>query len=140
MDVSAVQESLARCTVRGGFAARFLALLCECQPVLARALTAGDPAEQRRVTRQGLQLMILYAQGAPMAATLLERLVDDAGADGRGAAGALAIHSDLHPFWVDTLMRVVREFDPGSTPGLEKRWREALAAPLAYLAARHHGG
>jgi len=135
VDVSAVQESLARCTVRGGFAARFLALLGEGHPALARTIATGDPREQRRVLRRGLQMMILYAQGAPMAATLLERSLDDGSAGGMG--NAVAVHPDLHPFWVDTLLRVVREFDPGFSPGLEKRWREVLGAALTHLAARH---
>jgi len=130
VELSEVQESLARCTVRGGFAARFLALLGEGQATLARALAAGDPADQRRVVRRGLQLMLLYAQGAPMAATLLDRIVDG------GGATALAVRPDLHPYLVDTLMRVVREFDPAFSPALEKRWREALGAALAYLATR----
>jgi hypothetical protein len=139
MDVSAVQESLARCTVRGGFTARFLALLAEGDATLARALVGGDPAEQRRVARRGLQLMILYAQGAPMAATLLDRAADEGAAGGSGG-NVLAVHPDLHPYWVDTLMRVVGELDPGFGPALEKRWREVLGAALAYLAARPRGG
>lgn len=133
MDVSAVQESLARCTVRNGFAARFLALLGEGHPPLARALAPGDPAEQRRALRRGLQMMILYAQGAPMAVTALDRIA------GAGPAGAIGVHPDLHPLWVDCLMAAVREFDPAFTPGLEKRWREAVGAALAYLAARPRG-
>lgn len=134
MELSAVQESLARCTVRGGFGARFLALLGEGHAPLARALAAGDPAEQRRVARRVLQLMLLYAQGAPMAATLLDRIVGG-GAGGSGT-NALAVHPDLHPYWLDTLMRVVGEFDPDFSPALEKRWREAVGAALAYLATR----
>jgi hypothetical protein len=80
--------------------------------------------------------MILYAQGAPMAVTALDRI---AGAGAAGAAGAIAVHPDLHPLWVDSLIATVREFDPAFTPGLEKRWREVMGAALTYLAARHRG-
>jgi hypothetical protein len=133
MDVSAVQESLARCTVRGGFAARFLKRLGEGHAPLMRALAAGDPAEQRRVLRRGLQMMILYAQGAPMAVTALDRIAAAA------EASAIAVHPDLQPLWADSLVATVREFDPAFTPGLEKRWREVMGAALTYLAARHRG-
>jgi hypothetical protein len=144
LDVSAVQESLARCTVRGGFAQRFLDLLAAGDPALGRMLAAGDPQEQRRVVHRGLQLMVLHAQGAPMAATALERLagvaVPGGAAAGPDAAGnALGVRPDLHPFWVDSLVAAVREFDPDFTPGLEKRWREVVGPALADLAARHRG-
>jgi len=142
VDVSAVQESLARCTVRGGFAQRFLDLLAAGDPALGRMLAAGDPQEQRRVVHRGLQLMVLQAQGAPMAGTALERLAGLAAPGGAGpnaAGNALGVRPDLHPFWVDSLVAAVREFDPGFTPGLEKRWREVVGPALAALAKRHRG-
>jgi len=133
LDVTPVQESLGRCTVRGGFMACFLERLAASHRDLARAARAADGERQRQVLRRALQMMILYAKGSPMAVTALDRIAHSPEANG------MALRPELYPCWLESLMETVAQFDPAFSPALDKRWREVLGAGLAYLAApRRH--
>ena len=49
----------------------------------------------------------------------------------------LNIHPSLYPYWIDSLIRAVKENDDHWTPELERSWRRVLEAGVAYISSRY---
>lgn len=126
-----LQSSYGR-ALRGGpvieaFYRRFLASHPDIAPMFART----DMGRQRMALRRGLSIAIAHAGGSALVRRPVEHM-----ADVHSRAGHAPVPPHLYPYWVDSLVATLREFDPGFGPALEARWRQALAVVVATFTAR----
>jgi hemoglobin-like flavoprotein len=130
MSVDAVQQSFSRCTLKKGFVDRFYEIFLASHPSLKPMFAHTNFVEQKQLLRKGISMMLLFAQGNPMAKNAMDRLAKSHGPEG------MKIRPELYSYWVDGLMRAVAEFDPQFGPELDKAWREALAAGIGHISGR----
>ncbi len=129
-NVSAVQESFARCTLKKGFIDRFYEVFLASHPSLAPFFKNTDMTDQKGLLRKGISMMILFSQGNAMAVNALDRLGHSHGPKG------MDIPPVLYNYWKDSLMTVVAEYDTQLTDDLAARWHTVLDKGIQHIIAR----
>jgi len=130
-ELESFDDSLARCYARDGFLERFYELFLEASPE-ARAKFAGtDLAQQRRMLKASLVLMMLAAGGKTEGMVHMERIADV------HAKHKYDIPGPLYDVWLDCLIRAVSEFDPEYTPELGATWRRVLQPGIEFMKSRY---
>ncbi|MBI5138010.1 MAG: globin [Nitrospirae bacterium] len=125
--VGAVQESYARCTLKGGFIDRFYDIFLASHPGLAPMFRNTDFKEQKKLLRNGISMVILFSQHNMMAANSLNRIGESHGVRG------MDIRADLYSYWSNSLMQCVREFDTKLTPEVEAAWRKLIDNAVQHI-------
>ena len=130
-DLETFDDSLARCYAQPRFLERFYEIFLEASPE-ARAKFAGtDLAQQRRMLKASLVLMMLSTGGKAEGMTHMERI---------GAVHSKGGHDIpplLYDIWLECLLQAVTEFDKDSSPELLAVWRRVLEPGIAFMKSRH---
>lgn len=120
-DYSDLHQSYGRCNANGPFIERFYDVFLDSHPDVRRAFANTDFDRQRRLLRRTLTSAIMYAAGSGS----VEREIA-AMAEIHSRKGRAPVQPHLYGYWLDSLITVIREFDPECDFQLERRWREAL--------------
>ena len=130
-DLERFDESLSRCYANPGFLERFYQLFLEASPE-ARAKFAGtDMAQQRRMLKASLMLMML-AGGAGTGS--MGHMAHIGAVHGKGGHD---IPAPLYDIWLDCLLQAVREIDPRVDDTLLAVWRRVLEPGIAYMKSHY---
>lgn len=130
MDISAVQESYARCTLKSGFIDRFYEVFLASHPALAPMFANTNMAEQKGLLRKGISMMILFSQGNAMATNALNRIGETHSPRG------MNIPAHMYAYWKNSLMQVVKEFDAKLTPEIEAQWGKVLDHGIQHIVTK----
>ncbi len=106
----------------GAFYLRFLA----ADARVADRFAQTDMARQRSMLRKSFHHMANFYVSTEVS-DYLARIAESHG------PGQLNIPPDLFDLWLDTLLGVVRDFDPAYSMEVELAWRVVLAPGLAYM-------
>ena len=123
------EESYRRCGQDQFFPAFYQRLLAS-HPSIAPRFAKTDFEKQHKLLQHGLGLLLIFAKRENP--TMLDRIAV------RHGPSDLNINPELYPFFVDSLLATVKQFDPQYNAGVEDAWRQALAPGIAFLAARYH--
>jgi len=124
--VQIAEDSYRRCGQDHFFPAFYQRLL-KSHPAIAPKFAKTDFQKQHKLLQHGIGLLLIFAKRQNPA--LLERIA------GRHAPHDLDIGPELYPFFVDSLLATVRQFDPQVNAEVEDAWRQALAPGIAFLIA-----
>jgi hemoglobin-like flavoprotein len=80
-----------------------------------------DFQKQRMALRRGISAAITHASGSSLSKSTTEQM-----AHVHSRKGHAPVRPDLYPYWVDSLVRAVKETDPEVTPELIARWRQGM--------------
>lgn len=128
-----LKNSYGRCLAEGNFLEGFYEIFKASHPDITSMFGKTDFEVHRNALRRGISLSIWYAADSAVSHQLTDRIAGNHTRDGRAP---VPLH--LYPFWVDSLVRAVKEMDPKATPQLLERWREAMSlATEAFVAQRY---
>lgn len=127
-----LQQSYGRCLIRKGFIERFYEIFMDSHPEVAPMFERTDFQKQRLALRRGISVAIFYAAGSAVVKRTSEQM-----ADVHARAGRTPVRPELYPYWIDSLLRAVREFDDQADEALLARWRQAMQAVVAMFSARY---
>lgn len=122
--IQIAEQSLARC-VRDEFFPAFYQKLLRTDPTIPPKFARTDFARQNKLLQHGLGLLLIFAKRQNP--VLLERIAV------RHGDKDVDVRPPLYPFFVESLVATVKEYDPHCTPAVEQAWRDALAPGIAYL-------
>lgn len=125
-------DSLGRCYADSRFLERFYQLFLEASPEARAKFQGTDMAQQRRMLKASLVLMMLAAGTKIEGMVHLERIAAEHGESGH------AIPAPLYDVWLDCLLKAVREFDPDGDEQVLQAWRHVLEPGIAFMKSRYH--
>lgn len=129
--VEVAEASYRRCQSEAFFRAFYVRLLAS-DPRIPPMFAKTDFTKQTRLLQHGIGLLFVFAKrGNPM---LLERMA------ARHSRAEVPVPAELYPFWVDSLVATVREFDARCSPAVEQAWRLAVSPGIAYMISRYEDG
>lgn len=130
-ELESFDDSLARCYAAPKFLERFYELFLEASPEAREKFAGTDLAQQRRMLKASLVLMMLAAGGKTEGMVHMERIASVHG------KGRYDIAAPLYEVWLDCLIKAVSEFDPQYTPELGDTWRRVLRPGIDFMKSRY---
>lgn len=130
-----LQQSFGRCLRNKYLIERFYEVLLASHPAIPVKFARTDMARQRLALRRGISVAILHAAGSPLATRTVEQMADVHGKHGRAP-----VQPQLHALWLESLLTVLAETDPETTPELMQRWRDAMGKVIATFTERYDAG
>lgn len=129
-----LQQSYGRCLRHKQFIERFYEIFMASSPRVTEMFAKTDFQKQRLALRRGISVAIFHAAGSGV----VKRTIDQM-ADVHACRGRAPVPPELYPFWVESLIKVVEEFDPEVGPRLLDRWREGMASVVETFTQRYPG-
>ncbi len=120
LGVEEVKRSLGRSLINGDVFTTFYDFFLRADPRIPQLFENTDWEEQKRLLRQGVNSVISFYDGSQTAKSTMDRIRYTHGRDRKN------IPPDLYDFWVDSMVKAVKEHDDQFTPELEERWKEIL--------------
>lgn len=124
---SVVKVSFGRCCVAPTFFDRFYEIFLNSHPAIKPMFQHTDMSRQKSLLRQGLTMLIMHGEGNRFGTQSLERIAES------HSRKKLNISPDLYPYWMNSLLKVVKECDPEYTPALEAEWKKILKKGTEFL-------
>ena len=119
-DLSDVKVSLGRCLLNQKhekrFLDRFYDVFVDSHPSIRVLFENTDFGKQVKALKHGLNMAILYAEGDSLADDVLDKIKCT-------HAGSLQIPAELFPYWLESIMKTIAEYDEKFSPELDRRWR-----------------
>ena len=116
-----LQQSYGRCLREKNFIERFYDIFMASHPAVAPMFAHTDFQKQRLALRRGISVAIFHAAGSAVVKRTCEQM-----AQVHSRGGRAPVPPELYPFWVDSLVRAVTEFDEEADAALLLRWRKAM--------------
>lgn len=104
---------------------RFLASSPEIKLMFAKT----DLTKQKKLVREGVSFLVMFAAGAHTGKTKIEALAKS------HDRKHLNVRPDMYRLWIDSLMFVVAKYDPKYEPALEGKWRRVLEKGISAMKA-----
>jgi methyl-accepting chemotaxis protein/hemoglobin-like flavoprotein len=124
----AVTTSFGRCSLNPKFLDRFYDIFLKSHPAIAPMFKHTDFARQKSLLKQGLTMMLMFADGSASATASLKKI-----AESHSPAGRWNIPHQLYPYWMNSLLAAVKECDTDFTSSLEAEWRAVLESGVNYI-------
>lgn len=129
-----LQQSYGRCLQDKQFIERFYEIFMASSPRVAEMFAQTDFQKQRLALRRGISVAIFHAAGS----NVVKRTIDQM-ADVHACPGRAPVPPELYPFWIESLIKAVEEFDPEAGPLLINRWREGMTSVVDTFSHRYPG-
>jgi len=125
------KESYARCIVNPKFIDRFYEIFIESHPDIKPLFKNTDWEKQKELLRKGVSMMILFENNDPVATSVLNRI------DEFHSPRGTYVDPKLYPYWVDSLLATVEEFDQKFSPEVEVAWRRVLNKGINFIVSKN---
>ena len=126
-ELEAFHDSFERVTQRPDFLDAFYERFIGSDEAVAQKFDGVDLRRVKSKLRQSLLFTMMASDGNPAARERLEEL-----GEFHAARGVEPAHYQL---WLDALLSVVEEMDPGYDPQIERSWRRVLAVGISIMTA-----
>ena len=126
-----LQQSYGRCLARRGVIERFYEIFMASHPQIEPMFAHTDFQKQRLALRRGISVAILHAGGSPIVTRTCAQMAEVHGRHGRAP-----VPPALYPYWIDSLLAAVAEFDEDADEALLARWRLAMLRVCEFFV--HH--
>ena len=130
-----LQQSFGRCLRDKHFIERFYERLLASDPAIPPMFAHTDMFRQRLALRRGISVAILHAAGSSLATRTVEQMADIHGKHGRAP-----VEPHFHACWLASLLAVIAETDPETSPALLHRWSEAMGKVIRTFSDRYRAG
>lgn len=128
---SPVKESFSRCCVNPKFLDRFYEIFLASHPAIAPLFQRTDFAKQKMALRSGLAMMVMHTEGNKIGTQGLDRIGQS------HSRKHMNIDPALYQYWIESLIKTVKECDPQCDAKLEGEWRQALKAGASYISSQY---
>ena len=126
------EESLGRCNAKTGFLDRFYEIFLASSPKVKEKFAKTDFVRQRRALRASIDAMLLAAtDGDKGPEKYLRDLAE------RHSSRQLDIGAEMYDLWLDSLLAVVKEYDPKYSPEIHDAWEKIMMVGISYLLSRY---
>jgi hemoglobin-like flavoprotein len=99
---------------------KFYANFKASHPSIPPFFVKTDMSKQHKLLKEGITFLLMSAGGSGFAQNEMKKL------GVRHDTDHLNVKPELYRFWIDSLMKTVKEFDQNYTPELDKKWRTIL--------------
>lgn len=117
-DTDLVFQSYGRCCQNDDFFVDFYHSFMASSDAIRNRFAKTDMAAQRHLLRNGIMQLILVARGMP------DRKLRALGESHN--RNNFNILPEWYDFWLESLLKTVRQHDPEYTPELRQAWQEVL--------------
>ena len=124
-DIQLAQQSYERCSADPGFFKLFYDGLLESHPVIQPKFAKTEFDKQHRLLKHAIGLLLIYGKHPNPA--LLERLAI------RHDRYNVDVDPALYPFFVNSLIAAVKQYDSEFSTEVEAAWRAAVAPGINFL-------
>lgn len=131
MSLAEVKESYSRCCVNPRFFDLFYENFLKSHPTIAPMFAKTDMAKQKALLRQGVSMMFMHLGGNGVGTTGIDRIAES------HSKKKMNIDPNLYDYWINSLVKSVKECDQNMTPALETEWRKTLRAGVDRIAAQY---
>ena len=128
--IRTVRRSYGRCLIHEAFLKDFYETFFKSSPKIPPMFAHTDMEKQKRLLADGLNFLLMFAAGNPLANAKMEQLAELHSSRGN------QVNPGLYPYWVDSLMRAARQYDPEWTLEIEKDWRRVLKKGIDFMTER----
>jgi hemoglobin-like flavoprotein len=126
-EIRQVKRSFARCFLEEDLILRFLNIIVESHPEIAPHFKNTDFVQIKLLLRQGVNCVIMYAEGVFAGEFCLEELRISHNRK------HMNINPKYYPYWIQSLIQAISELDPQYTPELGELWREVVTPGVTFL-------
>ena len=120
MPLKEVKESYSRCCVNSKFFDRFYENFLSSHPAIAPLFAETEMTKQKQLLRQGISMMFMLLGGNSVGTTGIDRIGES------HSKKNLNIDPNMYDFWINSLVKTVKEFDEKMTTPLEADWKKTL--------------
>lgn len=113
------------------FLQRFYEIFMNSDPRITPLFKNTDFSKQFDLLHHGISMALLFSQKSKTAEMAIARLGESHNRD------HLNINPKLYPFWLDSLVQALREFDTTFTDDLERQWRSLMQVTIDFLTEKH---
>jgi hemoglobin-like flavoprotein len=124
-----VKSSFGRAMTKPNFMARFYEIFIQSNPQIPQLFKNTDMKQQHELLSQSLSMVVLFAQGNPVAKGVINRIRSS------HDRAHMNINPALYSFWEDSLIAALAECDPQFDPVVEQKWREVLRVAIDHIKA-----
>ena len=114
--------------MKDGFIDRFYEIFLSSDPKIKPKFANTNFDAQMKLLRYGINLAVQFANRDELAANIISRLGT------KHNVQNLNINPELYPFWTNSLIKALSEFDDEFTDQLENEWRTALQLAIDEMA------
>lgn len=126
-----VQQSLGRCLLNKSLEKDFLDAfydeLLASDPRIKPMFAKTDMAKQKDLLKHGLTMLIMYSGGAGLAKTAIQQLAS------KHDRAHLNVEPGLYRFWIQSLLRCVKRYDPKYDDRLGTTWNHVVEEGIAVI-------
>ena len=122
MSLTEVKESYSRCCVNPKFFDMFYANFLASHPAIAPMFAKTEMTKQKALLRQGVSMMFMHLDGKGVGTTGIDRIGES------HSKKKMNIDPNLYDFWINSLVKSVKDCDAKLTSALETEWRKTLRA------------
>ena len=131
MSLAEVKESYSRCCVNPRFFDLFYENFLRSHPTIAPMFAKTDMTKQKSLLRQGVSMMFMHLGGNSVGTTGIDRIAES------HSKKKLNIDPNLYDYWINSLVKSVKECDPKITPTLEVEWKKVLRSGVDRIVAQY---
>ena len=128
-----VSQSYGRCLGQKGFLQRFYDIFLASSPDLAPMFVNTDFEKQVELLRASIAYAITYAENPEN--SIAKQKLEAVGET--HSIGKINVKPELYPFWINSLVQTVSEFDPKFSPDIEANWRTAVQPTIDLLKSKY---
>lgn len=131
MSLADVKDSYSRCCVNPKFFDLFYNNFLVSHPTIAPMFAKTDMAKQKTLLRQGLSMMFMHLSGNSIGTTGIDRIAES------HSKKKMNIDPNLYEYWINSLVKSVKECDEKMTPALEVEWRKVLRSGVDRITSQY---
>lgn len=129
--LESVKQSYGRACLHPKLIDRFYSIFLESHPDIRPMFRNTDFTKQKQLLKTGVIMMLSYLEGNAFWSANLDKIAES------HSKKNLTVSPTLYSYWIDSLIRTVKENDDQWTPELERNWRKVLKIGVAYITSRY---
>ncbi|MCA9473655.1 MAG: globin [Nitrospirales bacterium] len=126
-----VRQSYGRCAMNPNFIDYFYEEFLKSHPSIKPMFSNTDFKKQKELLRTGIGMLLAHLEGKPAGTMTLDRIAESHNKQ------HMNINPNLYQFWIDSLIKSVKQCDQKFSPDLERSWQKVLRAGVDYITARY---
>ena len=126
-----VKQSYGRACLDPKFFDRFYDIFLASNPRIKPMFAKTDFSKQKAALRTGLAMLLAHLEGKAAGTMTVNRIGES------HSKKNMNIDPNLYQFWIDSLVKAVKECDKKWTPDLEAPWQKCLRAGVDHIVAQY---
>jgi len=129
--LSDVKESYGRCATKSNFIDIFYDEFLKSHPSIKPMFAHTDFKKQKELLRTGIAMLLSHIEGKPVGTMTLNRIGQS------HDKNHMNIDPNLYQFWINSLVKAVKQCDSQFAPDLERSWQKVLRAGVDHITSKY---